>query len=143
MKKEYIIGGCIGLIFVIAIIACIIVSLVNKKGSSYTPTVAQIVSIDENGNIKEEDIRVKLENENKSKVNEFAEQIKTSAQNERFSMIIISDYVVHIDENISIKFKSNIKEYVEYIDNSKEGSERAIVTKAPEGFIDWILEQIK
>ena len=51
MKKEYIIGGCIGLIFVIAIIACIIVGLFNKKGSNYIPTVAKIVSLDENGDV--------------------------------------------------------------------------------------------
>ncbi|MBR2704854.1 MAG: hypothetical protein IKE91_05225 [Clostridia bacterium] len=142
MKKEYIIGGCIGLAFVIAIIVCMIVGLFHKKEAPYTPTIAKIINIDDNGEIKEEETKASFENDNKSKVNEYAEQIKTSAQSERYSMIIMPDYVIHIDKNISIKFKSNIKEYVAYLDTTKEGKEREIVTKAPDGFIDWVLEQI-
>lgn len=141
MKKEYIIGGCIGLVFVIAIIVCVIVGLFHKKETPYIPTIAKIISLDENGNIKEE-IKTKLENDNRSKVNEYAEIIKTSAQNEKYSMIIIADYVVHIDNNISIKLKSNIKEYVVYVDETKEGREREIVTRAPDGFVDWVMEQL-
>mgnify|MGYP007069940568 CR=1 FL=1 len=142
MKKEYIIGGCIGLVFIIAIIACIVINKNKKQETPFTPTVSKIISIDENGNVNEDENKVKLENENKTKINEFAEQIKSSAENERYSMIILSDYIVHIDNNISLKFKSNIKEYVEFIDKTKEGQERSIVTKAPDGFVDWVMEVI-
>ena len=142
MKKEYIIGGCIGLVFIIAIIVCIIISNNRKQDVSYTPTVSKIISMDENGNINEGENKVSFENEDKTKINEFAEQIKSSAQNERYSMIILSDYIIHIDDNISLKFKSNIKEYIEYVDETKDGKERSIVTKAPDGFIDWVMEKI-
>lgn len=142
MKKEYIIGGCIGLVFIVAIIACIVISNIKGKGEQYTPTIAKIISLNENGDINQEELITKLEDERKSRLNEFSEKIKESAQNERYSMIILSDYIVHLDNNLSLRFKSNIKEYVELVDETKEGAERKIVTRAPDGFVDWILEQI-
>lgn len=140
MKKEYIIGGCIGLAFIIAIIACIVINKNKKQEVPFTPTISKIISVDENGNVNEDENKVKFENEDKTKINEFANQIKSSAENERYSMIILSDYIVHINNDVSLKFKSNIKEYVEYIDETKEGKERSIVTKAPDGFVDWVME---
>jgi len=144
MKKKYIIGGCIGLVlvFVIAIIACIVINKNKKQEVPFVPTVSKIISIDENGNVNEDDKKIKLENDNKTKIDEFAKQIESTAQNERYSMIILSDYIVHIDNNRSLKFKSNIKEYVELIDETKEGKDKSIVTKAPDGFVDWVMEVV-
>ena len=92
MKKKYIIGGCIGLVlvFVIAIIACIVINKNKKLEVPFVPTVAKIISIDENGNVNEDDKKIKLENDNKTKIDEYAKQIESTAQNERYSMIILS-----------------------------------------------------
>ncbi len=144
MKREYIIGGCIGLVFIIAIIVCIVVNKVKKPGSTYTPTVAKIISIDENDNVKEEEFKVKLENDDKTKLKEYTDKIEASINSgDKYGMSIICDYVIHINENTSIRFKSNIKEYIEYIDETKDGFDKKTVTRAPDGFIDWVLEHIK
>lgn len=142
MKKEYIIGGVIGIVFIIAIVICIFTGKKETKKVDFIPTIAKISNLDENGNVIEADDKIKLEGEDKTKIEEYANQIKDSAQNERYSMIIFADYNIRINEHVSLKIKSDIKEYVYYVDDTKEGSEKEIVTRAPEGFIEWIMNHV-
>ena len=104
MKKEFIIGGSIGIIFIIAIIIGVVVSKkTDNKEVEFIPVIAEITSVDNNGNIIESDEKVKLENDDKSKIKEYAKQICETAKNERYSMIIFTDYNIRVSEHISIK----------------------------------------
>jgi len=141
MKKEYIIGGCIGILFVVAIVICMVVSKKVENKEPYIPTIAKIQSLDENGNVIEDENKIKLEGEDKKKIEEYTEQIKDSMQKQTFSMIILADYNIRIDEHISMKIQSNIKEYVCYVDDTKEDAKKEIVTRAPDGFVDWVISR--
>ena len=142
MKKEYIIGIVIGLVFIIAMILCIVIAKIGPKKVEYVPTISKVKSLDEKGNITDSEEVAKIEGEDKSKIDEYVKQISESAQKEKYSMIIFVDYNIRVSEHISIKIKSDIKEYVYYVDDTKDGSEREIATRAPEGFVDWIMSKV-
>ena len=142
MKKSYIIGGVVGVIAIIAIILCVVIVKKVSKKAEFIPTIAKIEKLDENGNVVEASEKIKLEGEDKTKIEEYANTIKDTAQKERYSMIIFSDYNIRINEHISLRIKENIKEYVYYVDDTKEGAEKEIVTRAPDGFVEWVMSKV-
>lgn len=142
MKKEYIIGIVIGVVFVLAMILCIVIAKIGPKKAEFIPTISKVKSLDEKGNVTDSEEIAKLEGEDKSKLDEYVKQIGESAQKEKYSLIIFVDYNIRVSEHISIKIKSDIKEYVYYVDDTKEGSEREIATRAPEGFVEWVMSKV-
>ncbi len=140
MKKKIISGVSIVIFIAIIIVVTIIINNKNdKKKEPYVVTIAQIERDSEN-NIKESN-SISVTEEEKQKLSEYVNEINANSQSNRYSLILFTDFIVHVDENISIEVSSEIKEYVYFIDNTKEGSEQRIVTKAPEGFVDWVISK--